>query len=303
MRWVDIDKLEFPDDWQTRASYALNELRQAINNAEKEAILSGEDVATARKTTITEEFKKSKCQKIWQEIARNLAQLRQDKCWYSESRNSGSDKNVDHFRPKGAVYEDPDHEGYWWLAFDWRNYRYACQWCNQRRVDTLNTTDGGKRDHFPLNPNSFRARQECDNCDDEEVELLDPIDPHDWKLLTFSSDGRPIPSKQKDTREFLRAECSIHIYHLDKKEFVDDRRSLAGKIQRLIGDMSMLRQKIDQSDMRILYKNKEKDLLRLVDPNSEYSAAALAYARAEIYKIERGHQIKREWIEEILNSR
>lgn len=302
MRWVDIDKLEFPDGWQARADKALDELRKEITNAELAAQLAGTDVATARKAAITKEFKKTKRQKIWKDLAPYLARLRKDKCWYSESKNSGSDKDVEHFRPKNAVSEAPDHEGYWWLAFDWRNYRYSCQWCNQRRVDTINGTDGGKWDYFPVGLGSFRAQQEEDNCDDEEIELLDPIDPHDWKLLTFRLDGKPVPAKPSGTREYVRAEVSIQLYHLDHKEFVDDRRSLAGKVQRLIQYMETLRLQITNPSMRKLYKEQEKELLRVIDRDSEYSAAALAYVRAAIYKMERGHQVKREWIEEILNS-
>jgi uncharacterized protein (TIGR02646 family) len=301
MRWVDLEKLEFPDRWQERADRALEELRTAIVNAELAAQLAGSDIPTARKAVISKEFKKSKRQKIWRELSPYLARLRKDKCWYSESKNSGSDKDVEHFRPKGAVAEDPDHEGYWWLAFDYQNYRYSCQWCNQRRVDTLNDTDGGKWDHFPVG-DSFRARSEGDNCDDEEIELLDPTDPHDWKLITFRPDGKPIPAKASGTRESERAEVSIWLYHLDRKEFVDDRRSLAGRVKRLIQYMETLRPQIVIPSMRQLYKNQEKELLRLIDRDSEYSAAALAYARAEIYKMERGHQVTREWLREILHS-
>jgi uncharacterized protein (TIGR02646 family) len=301
MRWVDLDKLEFPDGWQARSDRALEELRTAITNAELAAQLAGSDIPTARKAVISEEFKKSKRQKIWRELSPFLARLRKDKCWYSESKNSGSDKDVEHFRPKGAVAEDPDHEGYWWLAFDYQNYRYSCQWCNQRRVDTLNDTDGGKWDHFPVGA-GFRAWSEGDNCDDEEIELLDPTDPHDWKLLTFRPDGKPIPAKPPGTREYARAEVSIWLYHLDRKEFVDDRRSLAGKVQRLIDRMNMLRPQITDLTMRKLYKEEEKELLRLIDRDSEYSAAALAYARSEIYKMDRGHQVTREWLKEILHS-
>jgi len=54
--------------------------------------------------------------------------------------------------------------------------------------------------------------------------------------------------------------------------------------------------------MRKLYKAQEMELLRLIERDSEYSSSALAYARAEVYKMEHGHQVKREWIEEILNS-
>lgn len=35
MRWIDIDQLEIPDGWQTKADKALNELRQEIECANK----------------------------------------------------------------------------------------------------------------------------------------------------------------------------------------------------------------------------------------------------------------------------
>lgn len=302
MRWVDLDKLDFPDGWQEKADTALNDLRNAIIKAESDAKSVDKDIAIARKSIITAEFKKNKYQKIWKDLAHYLAKLRNNKCWYSESKNSGSDKDVEHFRPKNSVNGDPTHEGYWWLAFDWRNYRYSCQWCNQRRVDKINDTDGGKWDFFPISVTSFRARQEGDNHDEEEIDLLDPTDPHDWKLLTFRPDGQPIPAKQSGTRECVRAEASIRLYHLNHKEFVNDRKSLAGKVKRLVQDMELLRPKIKDPTMRKLYKNQEKELLRLFDRDSEYSAAALAYTRIEIYKIEHGHQVKRDWLDEILNS-
>jgi uncharacterized protein (TIGR02646 family) len=301
MRWVDIDELEFPDGWQRRADKALNELRKEIEDAEQAARLAGKDIAAARKTAITEGLKKKSRQQVWRELAKPLSVLQKGKCWYSESKNPTSDKDVDHFRPKNRVAEDSDHEGYWWLAFNWRNYRYSCQWCNQRRVDAANGTDGGKLDHFPVAPGSFRARLEGDNWRQEEVELLDPIDPEDWKLLTFRTNGQPIPAKSPGTREHDRAETSIRIYHLHCRELVIERKNLAGKIERLIQYMETLRSKINDPEMRELYKSQQKELLKAIKDNAEYSAAALAYARGQIYKMERGHQVKRQWLEDILN--
>jgi uncharacterized protein (TIGR02646 family) len=301
MRWVDIYELEFPPGWHDRATQALNELRKEIENAEFAAQLSGEDVATARKKAISAGLNKEKRKKIWRDLAPYLGRLRKEKCWYSESKNSGSDKDVDHFRPKNAVAEDPSHEGYWWRAFDWRNYRYSCKWCNQRRVDVVHSTDGGKWDYFPIG-NGFRARLEGDNCDDEWVNLLDPTVAADCKLLTFRSDGHPTPAKEQGTREYERAKVSIWLYHLDRKEFVNDRKELAGRIKRIVQYMETLRPCITDLRMRMLYLNQEMELFRLIGRNSDYSSAALAYARAEVYTIERGHQVKREWLEEILNS-
>ena len=151
-------------------------------------------------------------------------------------------------------------------------------------------------------PGSFRARQETDNWKTEEVELLDPIDPDDWKLLTFRPNGQPIPAKPSGTREHDRAKTSIQVYHLHYYEFVRDRRVKATSIRLLIQEMDEMYLKIDDQGMKSLYKERQKALLRLINPDSEYSAAALAYARAEIYKMERGHQIKRGWLEEILHS-
>lgn len=299
MRWVDIDELEFPDGWQTRADKALNELRKEIENAELAAKLAGEDIATARKKAITDGLKKSARQKVWRDLAKPLSIIRKGKCWYSESKNPTSDKDVDHFRPKNRVAEDPDHEGYWWLAFQWNNYRYSCQWCNQRRVD--DATDGGKWDHFPVAPGSFRARLEGDNWKQEEVELLDPIDPEDWKLLTFLPNGQPTPAKEKGTREHDRAATSILVYHLHCRELVVERKILASTIRQLVENMEIAYSKIIDPDMKAIYKGQQKNLLRAINHDSEYSAAALAYARAEIYKLERGDQVKRQWLEDILN--
>jgi hypothetical protein len=76
---------------------------------------------------------------------------------------------------------------------------------------------------------------------------------------------------------------------------------VAGTIQRIVQDLERLRPKIEDPKMRALYKSREIELLRAIHPDSEYSAAALAYARAEIYKLELGHQITRDWLKEILN--
>jgi hypothetical protein len=196
----------------------------------------------------------------------------------------------------------PNHEGYWWLAFAWRNYRYASQWCNQRRVDETNGTSGGKWDQFPLCPGSFRATTEFDDIDLEEPELLDPIDPEDWKLLTFRTDGYPTPARGAGTIEHLRAETSIRVYHLHCRELVRDRVTTAGIIQRIVQDLETLQPKIGDPRMRALYKRREIELIRAIRSDSEYSAAALAFARAEVYTRRAGVDVKRQWLEDILNA-
>lgn len=300
MRFVDIDLAELPADWQIRATQALNDLRAEIVQAETTARAAGGDPCTARRQAIKAGLEIPARQQIWRDLAPALGRLTNQKCWYSESRNPTADKNIDHFRPKGGVAEDATHDGYWWLAFSLRNFRYSSQWCNQRRVDVVNQTDGGKADCFPLLPDSFRARAEADDITQEDPELLDPTDPDDWKLLTFRPDGRATPTRQEGAVEYQRATTSIDTYHLDCKPLVDDRRSLAGSVQRLVQELETLRPRIDDRGVRAVYKSAEIRLLRSLRPDSEYSAAAMAYARAELYKLEQGHQVKREWLEDIL---
>src|SRR5436853_5023521 len=230
MRYIDIEELNPPLEWQHRAADALDALRGEIHAAETVALAKGQDISVARRQAVRAGLEVAARQALWRELAPRFRDLRNGKCWYSESRNPGSDKNIDHFRPKGGVEEDKAHEGYWWLAFDWRNFRYACQWCNQRRNDKANKTSGGKGEHFPLAPNSFRAYRETDDCDNEDIELLDPADPDDWKLLTFRPDGHPTPAMPEGTREYLRAAISIEVYHLHCREFVDERRAVAGSV-------------------------------------------------------------------------
>jgi hypothetical protein len=301
MRFVDITLLQFPPGWQGRADQALADLRREIAEADAAARGEGGDAVAARKSAIRAGLSQPARQQIWGDLKPHLSALRKEKCWYSESLNPTSDKNVDHFRPKGRVEEDATHEGYWWLAFTPRNFRYASQWCNQRRVDDTHGTSGGKSDHFPLLAHGVRARQEGDDLELEDPELLDPIDPDDWKLLTFLPDGFPTPAKPEGTAEHRRAVKSIEIYHLHCKPLVNGRLAVAGEIKRIVQDLERLRPRIDDLQIRAFYKNRHIELLRAIHPDSEYSAAARAYARAEIYKLEGGHQVKRDWLEEILS--
>ena len=300
MRYVDTNLLQVPPGWQEQADQALSELRDEIAAADAEARAAGKDVSTARRKAISKGLRKPKRQAIWRDFKANLAALGNNKCWYSESKNPTSDKNVDHFRPKSRVAEDPGHEGYWWLAFTWRNYRYSSQWCNQRRVDDPDGTSGGKVDCFPLLDGSPRARSEADNCALEKPELLDPIDPSDCRLLTFRQDGHAIPTRQPGTIEYQRAEKSIEVYHLHGNELVKERRTLADQLQRTVQRMERALPYITDQSGRASFKDHGKDLIRAIAPDAEYSAAALAYAKAEVYTDRAGKQIKREWLEEIL---
>ena len=58
---------------------------------------------------------------LWAALKEHLQDLYHDKCAYCDgSYQAFGYGDVEHFRPKGAVTEDPTHSGYWWLAYDTR---------------------------------------------------------------------------------------------------------------------------------------------------------------------------------------
>lgn len=78
------------------------------------------------------------------EIACSLGQFN-NKCWYSEAQDSVSSVHVDHYRSKGRVKGEngaTPEGGYWWLAFNWNNYRIRGQLLNVKKLDLLPIIEG-----------------------------------------------------------------------------------------------------------------------------------------------------------------
>lgn len=218
MRYVDLAQLEdaLGQEWHDRAAAALDEVKKCA--------------AADRSKTITARAD------VWRDAGRVAASLSGNRCWYCDLSQVRSDMPVDHFRPKGRVAEDPTHPGYWWLAFSWKNFRYACTFCNSRRIDVASGSDGGKQDHFPLLPGCQRA---CCEQDDELLEtpaLLDPSVPHDPGLVTFWQDGKCVSRYDVATNPTAadRVKTSVHLYHLDHPRLVAERRRIWRKVDQLV---------------------------------------------------------------------
>ena len=63
----------------------------------------------------------------WGKLKPWLLALSGGKCWFTEARDIASHLDVEHFRPKKATrnIKGPERDGYWWLAFDYTNFRIA----------------------------------------------------------------------------------------------------------------------------------------------------------------------------------
>lgn len=167
------------------------------------------------------------------EIVKSLKAVVGSKCWYSEVFLDHHDPNVDHFRPKGTIREVDctsltncgTARGYWWLAFDHRNFRLAAIHANQRRVDE--STVGGKADYFPVRGSRAAEGTEWSRIVEDYLPL-DPCVKSDVYLLWFDPDGVPgsvdRPGKPLSDKDKERVRISIWLYHLDKED-IQKRRS------------------------------------------------------------------------------
>lgn len=165
----------------------------------------------------------------WNQLQPIMLRLSNNKCWYSEAPIGNSDFEVDHFRPKSSAKEKIDYKdpksgsrvlkanGYWWLAYEWSNYRLSGSLANIRRRDRLGDCDEvhGKGDYFPLDCSDVgRIASDEENTNCEVPMLLDPFCQEDVSLLTFDSNGEVISAGLNDY-EHERVFQSIFYYHLD----------------------------------------------------------------------------------------
>lgn len=256
MREIPISNLQqqISQDWLAKAA-AAKAAAAAASSEERSSVINARSA-------------------LWSELKETLLALSSGKCWYCESIDDRSDNAVDHFRPKNHVKEcpDKDNEGYWWLAFDWANYRFCCTFCNSARRSA--TTAGGKQDRFPLVDEEKRARKEGDPLDAESPVLLDPAEPADCMLLTFDEDGMAVPvySKEEDAGAHDRAVSSREIYHLNHPKLVARRAALISKLIYAIKRADELL----RARNVVAYKEKVKEITPAMREGSEYSMAARA---------------------------
>jgi uncharacterized protein (TIGR02646 family) len=256
----DVVRAALPVGWEARAQEATDAVA-AAQPEERAAEIKGRSA-------------------VWQELKATLKAVSHNKCWYCESVDARSDNAVDHYRPKSAVAECTDHDGYWWLAFRWDNYRFCCTFCNCQRVHHETGTVGGKADHFPLKDERRRARNPADDLADEEPLLLDPTEPADPGFLWFDETGQAVPHPElcgdPDGYSALRASRSVSLYHLNHKDIVERRRAVCLNIRRRLTTATRCFRRYDAGDRaaREAFEDNMRILQRLLAADAEYSATA-----------------------------
>lgn len=262
MHFIDIDDLEIPDAWKQKAQKLTEKLKACTTVKERKDLID-------------------KNEKLWKELKDALSQLSNNKCWYSEAKDIMSDKDVDHFRPKKKTVDmdGKEYEGYWWLAFDWKNYRFSSEYCKRPHRGSDGITRG-KHDYFPLKNGGFRATLPEHDYRLEEYYLLDPIVLRDTLLLSFDDTGKAIPNPIYDSNswEYQRAHESIERYHLNYRLICQKREELWKMVQRTVNhvDQMLISPQKNSPIVRIEIETKMKELRKLAAYKSELSATVIA---------------------------
>lgn len=145
---------------------------------------------------------------FWTEFKPILQRYFGNNCWYSECALDGSFGDVDHFRPKNRSTDEKGNtilpDGYWWLTYDYLNYRLSCEKCNRK------FGEGGKNDCFPLEPETIPAVKPFAN---DSNTLLDPCCADDVNLIDSDETGE-IKALSSNPVDIRRVEISKKVYNL-----------------------------------------------------------------------------------------
>lgn len=148
----------------------------------------------------------------WGLLKNWLANASGQKCWYCEAKSTRAPLDVDHFRPKLGISVDGvklvGHDGYYWLAYAWSNFRLSCQRCNRPEKDESDTLHG-KANEFPIRDEAHRCSLPAASFAAEEPRFLDPCERADCELLAHGVDGEVKPVAGPGSWEHERARYTI----------------------------------------------------------------------------------------------
>jgi len=224
---------------------------------------------------------------LWGELKGDLERLSHCKCWYCERLKVRDDFAVDHFRPKNNVMNEDGTkgQGYWYLAFDYTNYRVACDWCN-----TTHTGEGGialgKQDQFPLDARCARAIYPNCRIENEVPLLLDPTSVDDPPLLWFIDTGEAVVRPGEGALQTRRVEVTTKVLHLNHIRIVEARKEIWRKCKRLIkrADKKLaLFNETGSPEARQEYLDFVNEMKEYVKPTAEFSATARACFQGSRY--------------------
>jgi hypothetical protein len=207
---------------------------------------------------------------IWSELKCWLLEnVFNGKCAYCESIVTVTDYgDADHYRPKAGISEVPDHDGYYWVAYDWHNLLPSCSHCNT----------GGKGTRFPIAGRRVFSREEAANSSVldaiEKPLLLHPYkngEDHPMKHLIFNEFGYVAARNVSE-----KGLASIKGYNLCRKELRKERRACYKNAWRDYGLLIMIG--APREERQVFLKT-------FLDGTEKHSAAVLNYINQKIEEV------------------
>lgn len=205
----------------------------------------------------------------WGELKLWLLALSAGKCWFSEARELFSHYDVEHFRPKkeAKALDATVRDGYWWLAFDYMNFR-ACGNVGNRK----------KGGWFPLKNGSLRSTH-AQPCEESESNyLLDPINNDDVDLIAFDEEGKVIPmpgisewNQQRVKETVKRLKLNEHV------PLAEARRKVWQQVDKLIEDFTSAKARSGSGNnpaAKAKLSQVRARIREMTNPNAELSAVA-----------------------------
>ena len=199
------------------------------------------------------------------EIRKSLEKLFHGKCAYCEQIVL-EHFDVEHFRPKGRVFERKRHLGYYLLAYEWFNLYPSCVPCNQRRREKPLWDDpkinsvGGKVDKFPIKNEKYRAMRPSHDLKKEDHYLLDPCKSEIENHFGYLQNGAIIGLTEygKKTIEI----CHLYRTRLRRSRFrkINEIKKYIASIYELLNIKKMkIDSKIKKTVKKYLHESFEKE--------------------------------------------
>lgn len=203
----------------------------------------------------------------WGKLKPWLLALSGGKCWFTEARDIASHLDVEHFRPKKAARnaKGPERDGYWWLAFDYMNFRIAGTVPNRK-----------KGAWFPLRHGSPCSTY-VSRCEGDEIpHFLDPTNAHDVTLLAFDEEGKAVPAPGIPRWDYVRVWRTVDRLKLSEHQaLAEERRKVWQNTTKLINKyLQALTKARTSAAAREQVKTAARDILCLTKPETELSAVA-----------------------------
>ena len=157
--------------------------------------------------------------KLYGQLKPSLADYFKSKCAYCESDfEVVAFEDVEHYRPKCGVTDEPGHRGYYWLSYNERNLLPSCERCNRAE---------GKKNHFPISgvrvsgPGGDLAGEDPLLLNPYESGDFDPVQPHlEHTCEELDSELWPTGVLKGLTP---KGEKSVEVYNLNRVRLVKAR--------------------------------------------------------------------------------